>query len=175
MRFKELETERLYLKNITIKDAEFLYEEFSNEEINRYLYDEEPMKNVQEATQMIHFFLTPEPRDHHRWVLVRKVDGAKIGTCGFHCWNEVKKQTEVGYEMKKEFWGNGYMQEALNAILAFARDELGIKKVDAHIYPENVNSSGLAKRVGFELSDDEVVYVFRGKKYVHHIYRKTFD
>lgn len=175
LRFKELETERLYLKNITIQDAEFLFEEFSDDEITQYLFDAEPMKNVEDATKMIHFYLLPEPRDHHRWVLVRKEDGAKLGTCGFHCWKEAKRQTEVGYDMKPEFWGHGYMKEALRAILVFAHEELGINIVDAHIYPDNVNSSSLVKKLGFELSEEEVAYEYRGEKYMHQIYRKNFD
>ena len=82
--FKEIETERLWLKNISDEDIEFIFEQFSNDDINRYLYDAEPMKEVSEAQELIDFYTVSEPRNQHRWILVRKSDGVKLGTCGFH-------------------------------------------------------------------------------------------
>lgn len=40
--FTDPETERLYLKNIGREDTDFFYAEFSNGDVNRYLYDAEP-------------------------------------------------------------------------------------------------------------------------------------
>lgn len=36
--FKDLETERLVIGSISHDDAEFFFREFSNDEVNRYLY-----------------------------------------------------------------------------------------------------------------------------------------
>ena len=93
--FKELETERLWLKNICYEDVEFIFEQFSNDDINRYLYDAEPMKELSEAQELIDFYTVSEKRNQHRWILVRKSDGVKLGTCGFHCWN--LQQHKVNY------------------------------------------------------------------------------
>lgn len=171
--FKELETNRLYLKNISMEDASFILEEFSDDDINQYLYDEEPMTEQQEAVKLINFYTMPEPRKQHRWILVRKSDGVKMGTCGFHCWDRNKNKIEIGYDMKKAFWGNGYMQEAVDAILSFAKNELMVHKVYAQIYPENKKSISLVKRLGFLLSSETSEFEFRGKKYVHQIYTKN--
>ena len=65
--------------------------------------------------------------------LVKKDDRTKIGTCGFHCWNKEKSSAEVGYDLKEAFWGNGYMQEALKEIIAFAAKSMNIKRIDAVI------------------------------------------
>ena len=87
MFFKELETDRLYLKNLTWDDTAFIFAQFSNDQVNRYLFDAEPLTDLQGAEEIIQMFVEPEPRPHHRWVLIRKADGAKLGTCGFHCWD----------------------------------------------------------------------------------------
>lgn len=71
--------------------------------------------------------------------------------------------------MKEEFWGNGYMTEAMKAIIAFAEDKMMIKEIRACIYVNNTNSIELAKRVGFVLSGSSTE-LFRGKEYPHHIY-----
>ena len=51
----------------------------SNDDINRYLYDAEPMKELSEAQELIDFYAVPEPKSQHCWILVRKLDGAKLG------------------------------------------------------------------------------------------------
>lgn len=47
--FIDLDTERLLLKCISYDDAEFFYKEFSNDDVNKYLYDAEPCTSVDEA------------------------------------------------------------------------------------------------------------------------------
>ena len=77
MFYKELETERMYLKNIGKEDREFILHQFSDETINRYLFDAEPISNLEEADEIISYYRQREPRGHHRWILVNKCDGTK--------------------------------------------------------------------------------------------------
>ena len=37
-------------------------------------------------------------------------------------------QAEIGYWIGEPFWGNGYCTEAVNALIQFSLDNLGIKK-----------------------------------------------
>jgi [ribosomal protein S5]-alanine N-acetyltransferase len=84
MFFKQLETERLILKNIATDDREFIFSQFSDEAVNRYLFDAEPLTDISDAEEIISFYTQPEPRQWHRWVITRKEDNRKLGTCGFH-------------------------------------------------------------------------------------------
>lgn len=170
--FKELETERLWLKNISKEDKEFIFEQFSNDDINKYLYDAEPMKELSEAQELIDFYTSPEPRGQHRWILVRKSDGAKIGTCGFHCWKLEQHSIETGYDLKKEYWGNGYMTEAMEAIVDFAEDVMDVRSIDAHIAVQNEKSSSLVKKLGFEFLGKTENYNFHGEDYLHYVFTK---
>ena len=169
MFFRELETDRLFLKNVSPEDREFIYAQFSNNETTRYLFDAEPLANITGADEIIGFYLQPEPRGHHRWVLVRKSDDAKIGTCGFHNWDRASGCCEIGYDLYPDFWGNGYMGEAIQAILSFARDDMGVKSVDACIYTKNLPSIKLAEKFGFVFSGKTKYEIFRGQKYPHKI------
>ncbi len=119
MFFYEIETDRLRLKNISMEDREFIFKQFSNDAINRYLFDAEPLNSLEESDDIIKFYLQPEPRMQHRWVLTLKSNGTKIGTCGFHCWD--KNCVDIGYDLQVEYWGQGYMTEALKAMLSFAK------------------------------------------------------
>lgn len=170
MIFKELETKRLLLKNIAMDDADFILSQFSDNDVNEYLFDEEPMTDITEAIDLINFYICPEPRGQHRWILVRKSDGVRIGTCGFHCWDRKSNYIEIGYDMKKAFWGNGYMQEAVEAIIKLAKEKLMVHRIDAHIYYQNERSIALVSKLGFHFNGETEKLVFREKEYLHHIY-----
>lgn len=64
--FIDLETQRQILKSISYDDAEFFYQEFSDDDVNRYLFDVEPCSSSEEAKEWIEFYLEPEPRNQHR-------------------------------------------------------------------------------------------------------------
>lgn len=169
MLFNDIKTERLVLKNIAIDDRNFIFSQFSDDVVNRYLFDAEPVTDMQGADEIITFYIQHESRLQHRWVIVRKSDGMKMGTCGFHCWNQNDCKVEVGYDLKEEFWGNGYMQEAMKEIIAFAMASMHIKEINACIYIENQRSIRLAENLGFVLSGSSYE-LFREKGYLHNRY-----
>lgn len=170
MLFTNIETERLLLKNISPDDREFIFSQFSNDTINRYLFDAEPVMDISGADDIISFYMKPEPRHEHRWILSLKPDGRKIGTCGFHCWNPDEGTVEIGYDLVEQYTGQGYMSEAIKAIIEFAKTKMKIRVINACIYPENSKSIHLALRNGFVLTGATRVEVFRGEKYLHQIY-----
>ena len=169
MLFKNLETERLLLKNISTEDREFIFDHFSHPKVTEYLYDEEPLSDISGADEIINVYLEPEPRTQHRWILVTK-DGEKIGTCGFHCWYMRQGICDVGYDLRPEYEGKGYMREALETIIQFAFEEMNIKKIKACIYVNNDRSGNLAQRLGFKFSGETENCLFREKEYLHNIY-----
>lgn len=169
MLFNDIKTERLVLKNIAIDDRNFIFSQFSDDVVTRYLYDREPVTDMEGADEIITFYLQPESRLQHRFVILRKSDGMKMGTCGFHRWNEKDCKVEVGYDLKEEFWGKGYMQEAMKEIIAMATDSMHIKEINACISIENKRSICLAEKLGFVLSGSSSEF-FREKEYLHNIY-----
>ena len=168
--FVDLETPRLLLRSIAPEDRDFMFRQFSDESVNRYLFDAEPMKSIEEADELIEFFRQPEPRAQHRWILVRKADGVPMGTCGFHCWNREQASSDVGYDMQEAYRGQGYMTEAMSAILAFARETMGLRYLMACIYPQNEPSVKLARRLGFLPTGEIRMEHFRGQEIPHDLY-----
>jgi len=168
--FTDLSTPRLILTGISIDDLDFIYTQFSNEEVNRYLFDAEPVSLLTDAEEIIRFYLTPEPRNQHRWILVSKDDGAKLGTCGFHCWDRDLGSCQIGYDLIPHYWGQGYMNEAVSTLLIYAREEMKVTQIDAIIYPENVASIRLAEKNGFVHYGVTSILNFRGEGYLHKIY-----
>jgi RimJ/RimL family protein N-acetyltransferase len=56
--------------------------------------------------------------------------------------------TEVGWGLVRDVWGKGYATEGAAAAIDWAFDHLGWTEVIHTIVPENVNSQGVAKRLG---------------------------
>ena len=174
MFFKELETDRLFLKNISLDDRDFIFTLFSNDDVNRYLYDAESLTDISGADDIINFYLEPEPRNQHRWIIIRKTDNVKLGTCGFHCWDKNISKTEIGHDLLKEFWSNGYMQEAIGEILNFAECIMSTKQIDANVFVENIKSIKLLEKFDF-IQTGTKNYFFRGTEYPHKIYTKYIN
>lgn len=169
MFFRELETDRLLLKNISYEDRDFIYSQFSNDNVNRFLFDAEPLVDISGADEIIDFYLQPEPRLQHRWILVKKDGNVKIGTCGFHCWDKAGGACHVGYDLYPEYWGSGYMNEALREIIPFARSNMKIRCINACIYPDNHRSLALAEKNGFVFYGQTNEEIFRGDRYTHKV------
>ena len=174
MLFNDIETERLFLKNISIDDRNFIFSQFSDDVVNRYLFDAEPLTKIEDADDIINFYIQPEPRLQHRWIIIRKSDGTKMGTCGFHCWNQRDGKVDVGYDLKESFWGKGYMHEAMKEIITFSTDKMHIKEISACIYIDNQRSIRLVESLGFILSGSSYE-LFRGEKYLHNRYSLYLD
>ena len=169
MFFVDLETSRLRLRNIGRQDRAFVFGHFSDPEVTRYLYDAEPLTEMAGADEIIDMYLQPEPRGHHRWILERKEDGGRIGTCGFHCWDREAGSVELGYDLAAPYWRMGYMSEALPAVIGFARREMRVRIIHAHVSVDNPASYKLMEKLGF-VKTGSYSEVFRGEAYPHDIY-----
>jgi len=168
--FTNLQTDRLHLKLISVEDREFIFSQFSDDIVNKYLFDAEPLTDINGADEIIDFYVNSKSMSQCRWVLVRKSDNQKIGTCGFHCWDKENGVVDVGYDLKADYWGHGYMQEALKTIIAFAFNIMKANKINACISVDNQKSISFAEKSGFLFQGQMKDEIFKGNKYPHRIY-----
>ncbi|MGV3489186.1 MAG: GNAT family N-acetyltransferase [Tuberibacillus sp.] len=158
--FPNLETERLFLKILTLDDAEALYRHFSDPEVTRFM-DIETCKSTEEARGLIQEHLDDEGC---RWGLFDKESQQLIGTAGFHCIRKTDDgfMAEFGYDLAQAFWGKGLMPEALLAVLDFGFTQMKLDIIDATVEPENDRSIKLLNKLGFtkheELKDQLLYY-----------------
>ncbi|NMH68332.1 GNAT family N-acetyltransferase [Bacillus sp. RO3] len=171
MFFPELETNRLKLRNVSEADTEFIFKLFSNEKICEYLYDEEIFMKKEDAIEFIEWNTDPEIKGYNRWVIEKKDSNEKIGTCGFDSWDRTNNIAEIGYDLWYEFWGCGYMKEALIAAIESGFSNMKLNRINAYVALKNNKSSNLLESLGFK---NEGIYrdkhLFRGKYYDHYSY-----
>jgi [ribosomal protein S5]-alanine N-acetyltransferase len=167
--FVNIETKRLLLKCIDQSDREFIFEEFQNDFINQYLFDVEPMTNIEQADDLIGFYNMQEPRNQSRWILIDTLENRKLGSCGFHLWDRKRNEVEIGFELMQQYNGKGYMAEAVDAMIEFARTKMKVNKIIAIVYVDNSKCKRLLEKFGFILVGKEECQ-FRGNMYLHDIY-----
>lgn len=149
MRNPILETERLILRPITVADAEEIYTNWTSDpEVARYM-----TWNTHPCVEATICWLTEVEKNLdsdtvYDWVFVRKSDGKLIGSGGL-TFKEDYDCFELGYNIMKDCWHQGYTTEAARAILDFATKELGAKKFLGRHAIENPNSGKVMEKVGF--------------------------
>lgn len=76
---------------------------------------------------------------------------------------------DIGYILKKDYWGNGYATEGAKACLDYAFDVLNANKVVCDIRPQNMASIAVTKRLGMVRTGDFVKH-YNGKVMVHDVF-----
>lgn len=171
MEFTELATDRLILRKFARSDLNFLHNHFSNSQVSEFLYDNEPPKDIEETRELLNWCMEFNSLTHIRWCITLAESSTQIGTCGFHCLDKTNNASEIGYDLLPQFWGKGYMTEALSTMLSFGFEQLDLNRIYAFVFVNNPGSNSLLKKLGFTL--EGVVrdkHLFRGKYYDHNLY-----
>jgi [ribosomal protein S5]-alanine N-acetyltransferase len=147
--FPILETERLVLRAMTPEDADDMFRIYSDPEVMRY-WGMEPFTSIDHVLQRVarsaEMF---REQTGVRWAITRKGEGQVIGTCGHRRIIKEHHRSEIGYELARDAWGKGIMPEAVDAILRFGFERIGLHSVEALIDPANVGSRRVLEKLGF--------------------------
>jgi RimJ/RimL family protein N-acetyltransferase len=142
-----LETDRLILRMLREKDLDAYAEMCADPEVMRYIGDGQPLsrplawRNL--AMMVGHWHL----RGYGLWAVEERASGDFVGRIGF--WNpEGWPGFELGWMLRRAYWGRGYATEGARAALQFAFTQLQRSEVISLIRPENAPSIRVAQRLG---------------------------
>ena len=150
-RFPVLESERLICRSFNQSDAETLFKLRSDRDVLKYM-DADAHKSISDSDRMIESILKAfEEGSGINWVIDLKETNTMIGYIGF--WRLMKEnvRAEIGYALEPQFWGKGYMSEAIKIVLDFGFKQLRLHSVEANINPENERSEKLLEKMGFRM------------------------
>jgi ribosomal-protein-alanine N-acetyltransferase len=148
--FPQLETDRLLLRQVTPADTEAIFRIFSDDEVTRY-YDLISFSSPEQAQRLIARLNERfEQGEGIRWGIFQKATGQLIGTCGYNGWVRTSYRASIGYDLARSAWGQGFMTEALQAVLRYGFDTLEINRVEALVLPGNVQSMRVLEKLGFQ-------------------------
>lgn len=149
--YPRMDTDRLVLRALLMEDADFIYKEWGDPEVTHYMRDEEPLKSLEQAKEMLQPLQTPEKMPNFKWWGIElKSEGHLIGTCGYCRWDKQHHRAEIGYDMWPNYWGQGLMPEAIQALIRYGYEKMDLNRVEATTHTENQRSQRVLEKLRFQ-------------------------
>lgn len=151
-----LETDRLYLRPLTMDDLEDVHRMHSDPETIRYASGS--VKNREESFKWLEWATESyETRGHGFWALELKSSGDYVGHAGLlaQVVDDVP-ETEIAYWIAREHWGRGLATEAAIASRDYGFRSLGRARLISIIHPDNRASRRVAEKVGLRVEKSAI-------------------
>ena len=144
-----LETDRLRLRRLSIDDAEFILRLLNEPSFIQNIGDR-GVRTIEDARAYV---LKGPVASYEQFgfgllLVEQKESGLPIGMCGL-LKRDVLEHVDIGYALLPEFWSQGYALESASAVMSYAKEELGAKRVLAVVNPDNQSSIRLLEKMGF--------------------------
>ena len=146
---RNFQTERLWLRPPRLDDAQAMFDGYSQDpEVTKYLIWR-PHRSIEDTHGFLKMaFLEMESGKACHYVFERKSDRQVMGT-----FNLQLKGSEAcfGFAIGKPYWGQGYVTEALKAVLEWTMAREGIRRVYATCDVDNLASARVMEKAGMKL------------------------
>ena len=150
---KTVETERLILRGLLLDDLDDFYEYAKNTNVNSELSGWEPhFVNKEMAAK----FLKSYVESNDVWAIVFKESGKVIGHLKIYPDENRGKFSErnsaklITYALSEDYWGKGYMTEAVKRAVKYAFEEMDVELLTAFHVPHNIRSKRVIEKCGFK-------------------------
>jgi len=147
-RLPTLQTPRLLLRSLTMRDAADIYH-YSKDPLvaEHVLWDAH--ESIHQTRAYLRYILRQyKSGEPSSFGIVEKASGKVIGTIGYMWISQDNASGEVGYSLSRAHWNQGYMTEALNAVIDFGFEELHLNRIEAQHETTNPASGRVMAKVG---------------------------
>ncbi len=148
-KFPELESERLIFRKFKKTDKLDLFALRSDERVMNYM-DSPKHESIRDSIKMIEDInISFYEKTGINWAIIKKYSNEFIGYFGF--WRLIKQhcRAEIGYALKPENSGQGFMKESFDSLIDFGFRKLQIHSIEANVNPKNTKSIRLLEKKGF--------------------------
>ena len=144
-----LETDRLRLRELTPGDAEFMLGLLNEPSFIQNIGD----RGVRTLEGARTYILDGPVASYEKhgfglWLVETKESGTPIGICGL-LKRDALEDADIGYALLPQHWSKGYALESASAVLSYAREKLGLRRVVAITDARNQSSIRLLEKIGF--------------------------
>lgn len=143
-----LQTPRLILRRMTMRDAKDIFAYSCDEEVARHVLWP-AQRDVSEAKDYCRFMMRRYRQDEPAsWGIEEKKSGRVVGTIGYMDYSMDNASVEVGYSLARWLWNGGYMTEALGRVIAYTFEEMDINRIEAQHELDNPASGRVMEKCG---------------------------
>lgn len=159
-----LTSKRLILRPFLLDDASALYGWSSDAEVTKYLRFQ-PHTSLHDSQKIIkHWLREHENPPHFHWAVEKREDLQVIGSIGIEITSLHDNRGELGYCLRREDWNNGYMTEALKAVLHFGFEYAGFHRLEACHSTLNPASGKVMEKAGMHLEAGPLRHYYRSNQ-----------
>jgi len=151
---RRFELQRINIRGIEKKDAAGIFS--IRNDLNMIQYTGIPqMLTMTDAVEFARTRIEGMKNDRWiYWIISDKSTDELMGTICVFNFDEEKTSCDIGYELLPAFQGQGFVADAMDAIIAYCFQVLSIKKIYADINEENLDSIQVVKRAGFTFTKE---------------------
>lgn len=147
-----IETQRLILRELQETDLEGMFSLDSDPEVHRFLGNK-PITKESQAQEIIQS-VRQQYKDNGigRWAMIEKSSGDFIGWSGLKYITDTMNGHQffydLGYRLRRPYWGRGYAKESAQATLNYAFSKLQLAEVFAAASCDNLASNKVLESIG---------------------------
>ncbi|MBB3122027.1 GNAT family N-acetyltransferase [Pseudoduganella violacea] len=145
-----IELKTLRLRDFTDDDIGHVFAGLSHPDVIRHYGVS--YATLQECQAQMAWFKSLRDNDSGQWMALEALSGgAFLGAVGVSSLLRQHHSAELGYWLLPQFWGHGYMREALAGFLRHAFSELGLHRISAVVEVDNTASRKLLDALNFTM------------------------
>jgi len=152
--FPILTSQRLILRELDFTDRDVVQFLHSSPEVNKYV-DRDILDSPKQADTFIEKIRDGRlSKGWYYWAITLKDDPTMIGSICLWNFSEDRKTAELGYDLNPKHQRQGYMNEAVQLVIQFSIDPLGLETLEAFTHRDNAASARLLEHNIFKLNPD---------------------
>ncbi len=114
------------------------------------LFAKEPLKDEQIKQRLKAEMDAADTFGVQYWPMFELATSEHVGCCGLRPYRLDDKIYELGFHLRRTYWGKGFGTEAAKAILTYGIEVVGLSAVFAGHHPDNASSRNVLLKLGFE-------------------------
>ncbi len=149
--FPELKTKRLRLRQVLPTDVEAVMKIRGNEEAMRYI-PRPRAKTTEDALAVVEMLTNGINESKSiNWAICNAENPSEIfGIMGYVNFYPEQSKAEIGYMLHPDYWGKGFIPEAILEVEKFGFEQINLQIIEAKIDPRNENSRKILLRNDYQ-------------------------
>lgn len=149
-----LESERLIFTTWDEEDHALAFALWGDHEVTRWISHSDVLSEEEVEARLAQEIEREKQEGVQHWALFQKDSDVFVGCCGLCTYEPDKNIYELGFLLTRDHWGQGYAQEAAQAVVGYAFEQLEVSALVAAHHPDDQAACHILIQLGFEHTDE---------------------
>ncbi|MGG7177428.1 GNAT family N-acetyltransferase [Clostridium paraputrificum] len=149
-----MKTEDIGFSNWSASDLELAFQLWGEKDVTRYICATGKFTEEDILRRLSIEINNGEKYHVQYWPIFELISGELIGCCGVRPFKLEYNTYEIGFHLRKKYWGKGYGFKSAKAVIDYCFTELNALKLYAGHHPSNKTSKKLLNSLGFKYIGD---------------------